>query len=186
MPNDSSTGGYLSPVAPSSALFDAALDAVLQQMVAGITGLPGPMVRPRWQPIVPKQPEPSVDWCAIGVVSFDPSDYPAESHDGTGGGSDTQQAWEEFTVLASFYGPAGMLNASLLRRGVYVAQNREPLQAAGMDVVDAGKTTTAPDLVNQQWVRRFDIPLRLRRKVQTTYPVLNIASADDAIVTDSH
>src|SRR4051812_9766277 len=55
--NDSSTGGYLSPVVASSALQDAALDALLQQMVAGITGLPGNMVRPRWQPVTPKQPE---------------------------------------------------------------------------------------------------------------------------------
>ena len=186
MPNDSSTGGYLSPVAPSSAQFDAALDAVLQPLVAGITGLPGNMVRPRWQAAVPKQPEPGTDWAAIGITTIDPADYPAEWHDGTGGGSDTQQAWEEFTVLASFYGPNGMGNASLLRRGVYVPQNREALQLAGIDVVEAGTITAAPDLVNQQWIRRYDIPLRLRRKVQTTYPVLNIASADDVIVTDTH
>lgn len=186
MPNDSSTGGFISPVAPSSALFDAALDDLIQKLVVGVTGLPGPMVRPRWQPVVPKQPEPGTDWCAIGISSIEPTDYPTEDHDGTGNGSDVQQAWEEFTVLASFYGPNGMANASLLRRGVYVPQNREALQVAGIDVVEAGTTTPAPDLINQQWIRRYDIPVRLRRKVQSIYPVLNLASADDSIVTDTH
>jgi hypothetical protein len=186
MPNDSSTGGFISPVAPSSALFDAALDAVLQQLVVGVTGLPGAMVRPRWQTVVPKHPEPGTDWCAIGITTIDRTDYPVETHDGAGTGSDIQQAWEEFTVLASFYGPNGMANASLLRRGVYVPQNRETLQAVGIDVVEAGSATPAPDLVNQQWIRRFDLSVRLRRKVQTIYPVLNIASADDTIATDTH
>jgi hypothetical protein len=186
MPNDSSTGGYLSPVAPSSALFDAALDALLQQAVVGITGLAGSLVRPRWQPVVPKQPEPSINWCAIGVTEIDPMDYPAEIHDGAGNGSDQQQAWEEFAVLASFYGPDGMANAALLRRGLYVAQNRELLQAQGIDLVEAGKVVTAPDLVNQQWVQRRDIPIRLRRQVVTVYPILNILSADDTLVTDTH
>lgn len=186
MSNTSATGGYLSPVAPSSAQFDAALDAVIQQVVVGITGIAGSLVRPRWQPVVPKQPEPSVDWCAIGVSGIEPADYPAESHIGTGNGSDTQQAWEGLGVLASFYGPNAMANASLLKRGLYVAQNREPLQAAGIDVVDAGTITAAPDLVSQQWIRRYDLPIRLRRKVETTYSILNIASADDLIVTDTH
>ena len=186
MPNNSATGGYISPVAPSSALFDDALDALLQGAVVGITGLAGSLVRPRWQAVVPKQPEPSVDWCAIGVTDFTPMDYPAEIHDGTGNGSDTQQQWEEFSVLASFYGPNGSANASLLRRGLYVAQNREALQAQGIDLVEAGKVITAPDLVNQQWVKRHDITIRLRRVVASTYPVLNILSADDILVTDNH
>lgn len=186
MSNTSATGGYISPVAPSTALFDDALDALLQQAVVGITGLAGSLVRPRWQPVVPKQPDPTVDWCAIGVTDDTPMDYPAETHDGTGNGSDTQQQWEEFIVLASFYGPNNMANASQLRRGLYVAQNREALQLAGIDLVEAGKVVTAPDLVNQQWIKRRDITLRFRRAVASIYPVLNILSADDTLVTDTH
>lgn len=184
MSNTSATGGYISPVVPSSALFDDALDALLQQMVAGITGLPGAMVRPRWQTVVPKQPEPSADWCAIGITDITSMDYPAEMHDGTGDGSDTQQQWGEFSMLASFYGPNGHANASLLRRGIYVAQNREALQSSGIDLVDAGKVTTAPDLVNQQWVKRRDITLRFRRIVETVYPVMNILDAPFSVVSD--
>jgi len=186
MANTSATGGYLSPAASALPLEGDALDALLQSMVVGITGLPGAMVRPRWQSVVPKQPEPSVDWCAIGITTGERTDYPVESHNGTGDGSDLLQRWEEFTVLASFYGPNAMSFADLLRDGIYVPQNREAMQAQGMDLIDAGSRTTASDLVNQQWVRRYDLPVRIRRKSERTYPVLNIVSADDLIVTDSH
>lgn len=182
MANDSSTGGYL---AGTDVLADAALDALLQQVVVGLTALPGEFVRPRWQPVVPKQPDPATDWCAIGVTKLSPMDYPTETHDGSGDGSDDFSHWEEFDVLASFYGPNGMANALRTRDGLYVTQNREAMMAAGIDFVDAGEITPAPDLVNQQWIRRYDIPLHMRRKVQRTYSILNLLSADDTIVTDS-
>ena len=41
----------------------------------------------------------------------------------------------------------------------------------------------APELINQQWVRRYDLRLRLRRKIERTYPVLNILSADTPVIT---
>lgn len=183
MANDSSTGGYLVNIG-APALQDAALDALLQQVVVGLTGIDGSLVRPRWQPVVPKQPEPVVDWCAIGVTSFDRDDYPAEEHDGTGNGSDKQTRWETLSVLASLYGPNGNGNASALRDGLYVAQNREAMVAVGMDLVDAGAVTAAPDFVNQQWIRRYDVLIRLRRWVQRTYPVLNLLSAPTSITSN--
>src|SRR5574340_383319 len=92
MANTSATGGYLSPDASALPLEGDALDALLQGMVVGITGLPGAMVRPRWQSVVPKQPEPTVDWCAIGITTSDRTDYPVEEHDGTGDGELYQAA----------------------------------------------------------------------------------------------
>lgn len=183
MANDSSTGGYL---AGTDVLADVALDAVLQQMVAGITGLDGSLVRPRWQPVVPKQPEPGTDWCAIGAVRFDPMDYPIETHDGSGDGSSTLTHWEEFTLLASFYGPNGQGNARRLRDGLYVAQNREALVTNGVDLVGAGEIQAAPDLVNEQWIKRYDLPIRMRASAVRVYPILNLLSADETIVTDSN
>lgn len=180
MPNDSSTGGYLVGIG-APPLQDAALDALLQQVVVGLAMLTGDMVRPRWQPTVPKQPEPNIDWCAIGVTEFAPIDYPGEEHVSAGNGSDTFVRWEQLTVLASFYGPNGNGNASTLRDGLYIARNRDALTAAGMDLVDAGAVTAAPDFVNQQWIRRYDVPIRLRRKVQRTYPILNMLSAPTSI-----
>lgn len=185
MPNDSSTGGYLQPLATSPPLEDAALDAVFQQLVAGLTGLPGSMVRPRWQPVVPKQPEPTQNWCAIGVTEDDPDDYPAVIHQSTGNGHDNFYQHETLNVLASFYGPNSMSFAKLARNGLYIAQNREALMAAGFDVLEAKRITAAPELVNQQWIRRYDLTIRIRRQVVRAYPVLNILSADGTLEAGS-
>lgn len=185
MANDSSTGGFLSPegTLPPE---DSDLDAILQQAIVGITGLAGAMVRPRWQATVPRQPEPSVNWCAFGITDTGPADFPAITHDGTGNGSDTLLRHEEITVLASFYGPGASSNSKTLRDGIYLAQNREALQAQGIDLIGTDDIRAAPDLINQQWVRRFDLQLNFRRKSQRTYPVLNLLSAPTTIVTDSN
>ena len=175
MPNTSATGGYLVPstTAPDH---DAALDRIVQQMVVGITGLAGAMVRPRWQPNPPKQPEPNVDWCAIGVQSVTPDASPAIVHDGTGDGSDTVNRHEDIEFVASFYGPNGLGNATLLRDGFSLPQNVEAIGATGLLYVGTSSITPAPALVNEQWVRKYDLRLTLRRQVSRTYPVLNLVS----------
>ena len=61
---------------PSAPLEDDALDAVLQAMVVGITGLSGDLVRSQWQVVSPKQPERYTNWCAIGVLTSTPDDNP--------------------------------------------------------------------------------------------------------------
>lgn len=186
MANTSATGGYLLPGATSPPLQDADLDALIQKVVVGLTGLPGSLVRPRWQPVVPKQPDPGTDWCAIGVTVLDDDDYPSLEHDGAGDGQDQFSKHETIEVLASFYGPYAGTYAAQFRDGLYVPQNREALIAANLSLLDAGRVVPAPELVNQQWVRRFDVDLRLRRKVERTYPVLNLLSAATVIDTDTH
>lgn len=176
MANDSSTGGFIPPAPSPAPLADAALDALFQQLVVGITGLPGNMVRPRWQPVVPKQPDPPTNWCAIGVTLVQPDDYLSEIHGDGGNGSDTQTDHESITVVASFYGPNAMANAKQLRSGLYVAQNRDTLAAAGLNLKEARQLTQAPDLVNEQWIRRWDLTIVFRRKSTYTYPILNILS----------
>lgn len=184
MANDSSTGGYLSPVSPAVPEQDADLDALLQPMVAGITGLAGSMVRPRWQPVVPRMPEIGDDWCAIGVVRVTPEDTPYIRHDPGSSGSDVHTQHEVLEVLASFYGPASGRYAGILRAGIFVEQNREQLRSHGIALVSAGQIVQAPDLLNQQWRRRMDLTLTLRRVVTRTYQVLNIQSAEALIHTD--
>jgi hypothetical protein len=82
MANTSATGGLLAPVAEVPPLTDDALDALFQVAVSGITGISGALVRPRWQPTPPKHPEPSVDWCAIGITDITPDDGPSIQHFG--------------------------------------------------------------------------------------------------------
>lgn len=182
MANTSASGGYLTPAGtPTPA--DEALEDILQPMVVGITGLPGKMVRPRWQPGNPKQPEPNVDWCAIGVMHTKQDANPAIEHDGTGDGADQYQRHQDVILLATFYGPNAQAYGQLLSDGMYVPQNGEALRALNMAFVDAGDLIAAPDLINQQWVRRYDLRIRLRRKIERTYPVLNILSAETPVST---
>ncbi|MCT9071202.1 hypothetical protein N6G06_07475 [Cupriavidus gilardii] len=185
MANDSSTGGYLSPAVASPPLEDDALDDLLHDLVAGVTGLPGNMVRPRWQPTVPKQPEPSVNWCAIGVTVQTNDAGPAIQHDPTGDGSDVYQRHQDIELLCTFYGPAANGYAQMLVDGLAIPQNSEHLGLNDMKFVSAGTIRAAPDLVNQQWVRRYDVTVALRRKITRTYPVLNLLSAQVKTETDS-
>lgn len=182
MPNDSSTGGVLTPSSPPP-LTDASLEAILQQLVVGLTGLPGRLVRPRWQSTTPKQPEPSTNWCAIGVTSITPDANPAILHNAAGGGSDTLFRHEQIEVLLSFYGPQGQQYAAQVRDGFWLPQNNDALKANLMGFVEADVLRSVPELVNQQWVRRYDFSVWLRRQVVRTYPVLNLLSA--AVITES-
>lgn len=182
MANTSATGGYLAP-AGTPALADAALEDLLQGVVAGITGLPGAMVRPRWQPTNPKVPEPNVDWCAIGIMRTTPDAGPAIIHDGAGDGSDQYQRHQELVLLASFYGPNAQGYGQILSDGLSIPQNMETLRVNGFGLIEVGDMTPAPDLVNQQWVHRYDMRIRLRRQIVRTYPILNILSADTNPIT---
>ncbi|MFM0044122.1 phage neck terminator protein [Paraburkholderia sediminicola] len=185
MANDSTQSGYLVPTAPSPPLEDAALDAVFQQMIVGLTNLPGNMVRPRWQATVPKQPDPSVNWCAIGVTNSETDANPVITHNPGGNGSDTLLRNEVLTVLASFYGPNASANASQARDGLFVAQNNDMLTTNLMGLVDVGRKMPAPELVNQQWIRRFDFEIRVRRQIVRTFNILNILSAQATVDSDT-
>lgn len=189
MPNTSATGGYLAPAVSTPPTEDRDLDRQIQQLVVGITGLNGTLVRPRWQPQnqLPKLPEATVNWCAIGVVSITPDANAAIVHRSPAGsdGYDEMQRHEIIEILCSFYGPAGQGYAALLRDGLSIAQNREALFLENMGLYDTGQIVTAPDLMNQQWIRRYDLTVRLRRQVVRTYPVENLLSAVGTIHTES-
>lgn len=187
MGNTSATGGYL-PSAPPLPIDDAALDAVLQSLVVGVTGLDGTMVRPRWQATVPKEPEVGVNWCAIGVATSDVDAGPWIAFDPV---KFIGLYWrhEEFEVLASFYGPASKTNAALLRDGLGIVQNLEALLPYAMRAIDNGPIRAVPDLVNQQWRKRQDMLVRFRRKIERTYAITTITTAqivieDDTVIRD--
>lgn len=184
MPNDSSTGGYILPTGDYPP-YDAALDAIFQAMIVGITGLPGNMVRPRWQAVAPKQPEPTVDWCAIGVTVISPDAGPAIIHDGTGDGHDLMQRHEEIEVLCSFYGHNAGRYMAMARDGIALPLNNGMLETGGISFVGIGRHVIAPELVNQQWIRRWDLPMTFRRNAERTYPILNLESAEVSVITDS-
>lgn len=177
MANTSASGGYLTPTSPS-VLEDDALDDAFQELIVGLTGLPPDLVRPRWQPVDRKMPDVSVNWCALGVTEDAADSDPFIQHRGTGEGQDTLQRTESIRVLATFYGPNAKSYAKTARDGLHIAQNREQLEIALLAVIRTDTIRAVPEQINNQWVRRYDLPLVFRRTVQRTYAVQNLVSAD--------
>ena len=182
--NSSNVAGFLQPTS-TPPVEDLALDTLLQTIIVGIVGLSGSLVRPRWQNPPPQQPAITVDWCAVGIIDEDSDDYPKIMHRPAGDGSDELLRNETISVLASFYGPNCRGNAKILRDGIYVAQNRDAIRAAGFEVTLATRLVGAPELVGQQWVRRSDLSFTLQRTVSRTFNVFNILSASGQLTPDS-
>ena len=190
MSNTSASGG---PIVPTSTApsYDDPFDDLLQTLVVGVVGLPGALVRPRWQAVVPKQPEPNVNWCAIGVVSVedtaaraqiihDPDEPIATSEFTTelmGDGSDFATNWEKVCVLVSMYGPNAWANIGFLNSGIRIPQNREALFHAHVGLIETGPRRMMAELVNEQFIRRVDMEIKLVRTIQRTYPIFNLISA---------
>lgn len=180
MANTSATGGYLSPTTPSPA-YDQPLDVQMQSVVVGITGLDGSLVRPRWQPRPPQQPDQSTDWCAIGIVRIGAAYGHSIRHIPDGEGSDEAEAYEDLELLASFYGPGCSGMAALLRDGLRIPQNREEMRSHGMALTSADTVTLLGEYVTTEWRRRADLPLFLTRVVTRRYPILNLLEAQGSI-----
>lgn len=189
MTNDSSTGGYLLPsISSLPVLEDAELYSFFQAIFVGLTGIDGKLVRPRWQPVPPNQPAANVSWMAFGITDYDSDTFSYEIHSGSlngGQGGSYIGDNEIITILCSFYGPSAGANASLVRDGLQVGQNREALTIAGMTLVDSGKRTAVPQLTNEQWINRIDLPVRIRRSEVRIYPILNLLTATGTITIDT-
>lgn len=184
MSNNSSTGGLLIPLSLSPPLEDMDLDAIFQQFIVGITGLSGTLVRPRWQPETPIQPEPLINWCSIGVVSEtqDANSYNEHVPDANGGaGMDRVIRWDSMRVLATFYGLNAKTYAALVRDGIYVEQNNSWLRQYGIAFTSSDSIRATPELINEQWVKRYDLPLNFKRVIIRNYDIQNILTADITI-----
>jgi hypothetical protein len=187
MVNDSATGGYLAPDGTPAPAEDSQLDAVFQQLVVGIVGIEGLLVRPRWQPTAPKQPEASVTWCAIGMTgSFVAPIGAAIEHVSTGAGSDHLTQHESIDLATTFYGPLARAAVARLRDGLAIPQNIEAIAGKDFAFVACGTIRTVPEIVNQQWIRRYDMQIAFRRKVSRVYAVRNVLSADIHLFDDTH
>jgi hypothetical protein len=174
---------------PAAPLEDDALDAVLQAMVVGITGLSGDLVRPRWQVVSPKQPERDVNWCSIGVITSTPDDNPVVQHlsglsvnDQAG---DLLQEHEELEILVSFMGPLCKTNLGIFRSGVRLATNIQVLKSVGLYFKEIEEGRAAHELINQYWIRRWDSTLIFKRMVSRVYGVPNIVEANIHLFDDS-
>lgn len=190
--NTSATGGFIldfpPPVPPSAETIERAL----QTMTVALSGIPGPLVRPRWQPTPPVQPPPEITWASVGVSRVEMDDYPSIVHDGAttwpgmpAPGVDRMQRHGTVTVMATFYGPAAEDAAGQMRDALYVPQNWEPMSPLQMKLRTVRDLARVPELVNQQWLNRIDLVLEFRVQLDRVYPIMNLNGADVNLRTDN-
>ncbi|MGE4504038.1 MAG: hypothetical protein AB7D51_01725 [Desulfovibrionaceae bacterium] len=184
MTNTSRTAGYLTPT--NTPTGREQLENALQAMVAGITGLAGQLVRPRWQDEPPRRPERGVSWCAIGVQEF-LEHATSTRHESEDDGRSIVTTTQTMTVLATFYGPECWARMIRLRDGLLIGQNRDQARAAGLILQEVGTPRNAPEQVNGVWEHRTDLPLVMQWETRQAYGVNNIldVSGESAILASS-
>jgi hypothetical protein len=168
---------------------DALLDFV-QGWIAGVLGsavIDSSLVRPYAQAVPPVVPTEGTAWIAF-TVAVDESDtftYQKQIDDATV----EFQRQERMRVLCSFYdtgvaSDAGML-ADLLRDGITIPQNLEPLYLANFGLVGTEQQTSISVMEPQtRWTWRVDMPIILTRQVTRNYGQTSIASANGTLKTD--
>lgn len=186
-PVDSRTSGYLAPVG-AALPDDDALDNIVQEAIAGISALDINLVIPRGQATPPPQPPRGTTWCSFAVTTTGADTNPTIVHDGqasAGMGEDIVMRSEELQVSTSFFGPAAVGTATLLRDGLGIGQNRARLRSQGIAYVGIDRLTFIPDLENSQFVRRADLIFTARRMAVRRYPVRNVIAVNGKVVADS-
>lgn len=185
MANDSTTAGFLTPISVLP-LNDRPLEDIFTAVLVGITGLPVDMVRPRIQPTVPNQPEQDENWVAFGVNITDHDVFPYQRQVSTlEGGNMIVERDEYLDVLCSFYGADNNQYMSRWREGLALEQNRYSLGELGIKLVAVGKNPVpVPALFKDRWTRRVDLSCQFSRRVQVTYGVRTIQSAEIGLHTE--
>lgn len=173
--NSSDQAGYLAPLTAPPA-YDEELEREISQWVRALTGLPEGMVRPLWKEPQPTIPPLGTDWAAFGVQPIEVDDNSANISDG----DEADQQWqhENITILVCFYGRNGMAIAAQFRDGLRVSQNNAELNRTTLSYGGGPeRIIPAPELINNQWVRRYDITVNLRRKTVREYGIKSLLSA---------
>lgn len=181
MSNDSTTPGYLTAVGDSPD-YDEDLERQISRWIRGVTGLDAKLVFPRWTDPQPNIPQNGITWCAFGVTTLPRGGTPANVQ--VDDDQSEQWTWEQVTVICCFYGPQGAKTATNFREGISVDQNADALKReAGLSLIEFGTIWNLPELINNQWVRRYDLTVTLSRKNTRTYNVKSILDGNVSIST---
>lgn len=181
--SDSSTGGFITPVSTTGELNDDALTDFLQSVVVGIVGLPGNLVRPRWQPEPPGSPATGTNWAAVGVMSSKPDTFAYVIHHP---GFDATYRQDILEICCTFYGPNSRGNCNLLSMGFQIEQNLEQFQLNNFSFISCDSPIYTAELDNNLWVPRVDLTFRLRRAQIYHYPILDLAGSQVQVQDDTN
>ncbi len=172
--NDSTAAGWLAPVT-DDVTYDEDLERQLSQWGRAVAGLPDKMMRPHWVDPQPAQLPAQTNWGAFVILGISSDDNPAFVNQADASG----ELWrhELIECLISLYGPNGQRYASRFRDGLTIPQNNSQLNMMGLSLADFSDIRPVPELLNNQWVRRYDITVRLRRKVVREYGINSLVDA---------
>ena len=182
MSNTSATGGFLTE--QSTPLGITALEDLWHDTICGVTGIDNTLVRPSRQLDPAQQPDALTDWCAFDIVRVSSDPWLDVAHVSTGQGSDTVVDHDRYEVGAVFYGPNADTNAGLLRRGLFVWQNRSALRSVGIALQSVGDPVTVPELDSMVWRQRVDLSARFIVESCGSYAVLNLLRSTGDILGD--
>ena len=182
MSNTSATGGYLGESSTLLSITD--LEDAWHDIIAGITGLDNTLVRPSRQLDPAQQPDPMTDWVAFDVIRVNSDVWPDVMHISTSQGHDEVVDHDRYEVGAVFYGPNADTHAGLLRRGLYVWQNRSALRSVGIALQSVGDPVTVPGLDSMVWRQRVDLSARFIVESRGSYAVLNLLRSTGDILGD--
>lgn len=182
MSNTSATGGFLQE--QSTPLGITALEDLWHDTICGVTGLDNTLVRPSRQLDPAQQPDALTNWCAFDIVRVSSDPWLDVVHVSTKDGSDSVVDHDRYEVGAVFYGPNADTLAGLLRRGLYVWQNRSALRSVGIALQSVGDPITVPELDSMVWRQRVDLSARFIVESRGSYAVLNLLRSTGDIIGD--
>lgn len=172
---------YLKPITPNQFPNSLTQTQFIQSVLTGISGLPGELVRPKWQKEMPKQPDIDTNWLAFSESVLTPNANLFIGVQPDGKNITSRQSRLE--VQLSFYGPRALEIYGIVADGFQIPQNLEALRFARMGFTEIGAGTRVPDLVNERWVNRLECTLVLQVEAQRTYPILTLIGATGTIHT---
>lgn len=169
---------YIGPTETTALPKNLTLTQFLQTVFVGISGLPGDLVRPRWQPNPPKRPEIETNWMGVAIMNSVPD---ANAYTDTKLVESTvayeSQRNEILEIGCSVYGPEAIENYGLIRDGFQIPNNLAALNAANMGIVEVGRMQSLPEFFNERWWNRVECSVFIRRKIQREYPIPTLISA---------
>jgi len=173
----------LPPPAPTPLATDPLHD-FFQEWIAGLTGIAGTLVRPRWQPDPPNIPAETVNWIAFAIQRGDSETNAVELVDPADATTSQFRNHRILELKLSFYGPAAMDVGQLFIDGAQIAQNREILSTNSFGFMRATRLISVPELVKNKWYQRADLSAYVRQQIVRTYAVPSILSAHGTVYTD--